>query len=749
MTIRQLTGQKISETNQLGQTRYFEYDVKGRLIAVVLPAVINPATGQMASPRYEYGYDEYGRQILLRDPNGHETRFTYDAFGNQITRTLPLGFGADGIQDTADDAILPEGDFTEKSYYDDSGRLWMQVSFEGVITTFTYDARGRLYQKLFWQDLTGYAQNSPLQIWTYTYDAQGRVTKIDQNGRITETTYDALGRTTSIKTPEGKISYQYDKYGRQIRVSSDKGDDVSYTYDIFGRLSTVTDATTGSVTTYEYDLVGTLSRTTTDTGQVLLVTQYQYDNMNRLIKLLNFVDANNDGIWNNGEERISQFDYLLDNLGRKVRAEERFGNDNSQKNTIDWEYDNAGRLIQEIFDHYDDNFDQTSEWIYDLVGNRLQQTVNGVVTDYDYDANDRLLHEILGVKETFYGYDHTQQTSKTVKENGTLVSETTFEYDVQGRMAVVTTIKGVRTEIVKYEYGADGIRTSAENEVWEDNALVSKTRTEYLNDSRSLTGYSQVLRQTEYDANGNVVKETSYVIGHQRISQTVEIGAQKEQYFFTFDGHGSTRVLVDALGAIAQYAGMDQVFHYDAYGNALGFVMANALTEFLYSGEQFDAKIGQQYLRARYYDPATGRFNRLDPFFGNFSDPQSLHNYLYCHDDPIQGVDPTGKFFGATVGIAIGLGAVIGAGFGYYHDGWRGALVGAFAGGAAGAAVALASPALASLFGTSFWGGVGFGATTGGLGGAVNGLIYGTLVKNSQFAFDLKRGLGMAVILRR
>jgi RHS repeat-associated protein len=68
------------------------------------------------------------------------------------------------------------------------------------------------------------------------------------------------------------------------------------------------------------------------------------------------------------------------------------------------------------------------------------------------------------------------------------------------------------------------------------------------------------------------------------------------------------------------------------------------LTEFLYSGEQFDSKIGQQYLRQRYYDPATGRFNRLDPFFGNVSDPQSLHKYLYTHADPMNGIDPSGLY---------------------------------------------------------------------------------------------------------
>jgi RHS repeat-associated protein len=83
------------------------------------------------------------------------------------------------------------------------------------------------------------------------------------------------------------------------------------------------------------------------------------------------------------------------------------------------------------------------------------------------------------------------------------------------------------------------------------------------------------------------------------------------------------------------------------------------LTEFLYSGEQFDSKIGQQYLRQRYYDPVTGRFNRLDPFFGNLNDPQSLHKYLYTYADPVNGIDPSGLMnvmsciSVATIGIGV------------------------------------------------------------------------------------------------
>ncbi|MDR2441721.1 MAG: hypothetical protein LBE12_20355, partial [Planctomycetaceae bacterium] len=593
-------GQKISETNQLGQTRYFEYDYIGQLIKVTLPEV----NGQ--SPVYEYSYDSQGNQLTIKDPNGNVTKFTYDENGNQLTRTLP-------------------DESTEYFEYNIKGQLIRQISFECVEITYKYDSYNHIETKTF-------TQNGIVEIWTYTYDMFGRVSEISQNGRITKTTYDLQGQTILIETPEGTIAYTYDKYGNQATVQTDNDNPVYYTYDRYGRLASV--SSDNKTTYYEYDVFGNLSKTKLPNS---VTTTYEYDNMNRLIKLSNFDDKNNNDIFDNGEG-ISEFSYTLDNLGRKDYAFEKFWTEyGEQENEIDWEYDEAGRLLYEKFDHYNDEFDQTSEWLYDLVGNRLKQTVNGTITTYNYDVNDRLLNEITNNKTTIYGYKQTQQTSKKVSENGILISETTFEYDVQGRMSVVTITSGNRTEITKYQYGTDGIRVFAEHEVWESDELKSKTKTEYLNDPLNITGYSQVLKQTETDVITNEETVTTYVIGHQRISQIVVKNGTEQEYYFTFDGHGSTRVLLDITAAILQ------LYSFDAYGNALDFDSAAALTEFLYSGEQFDSKIGQQYLRQRYYNPATGRFNRLDPFFGNLNDPRSLHKYLYTHADPTNGIDPNGE----------------------------------------------------------------------------------------------------------
>src|SRR5262249_13657603 len=149
----------------------------------------------------------------------------------------------------------------------------------------------------------------------------------------------------------------------------------------------------------------------------------------------------------------------------------------------------------------------------------------------------------------------------------------------------------------------------------------------------NLTGYSQVLQETTTDAaTGEVTKTVVYTIGSDVISQTTTeytAGQPSAPVTLTIgaDGHGSTRVLLDLAGAVATVAGVRQVFHYDAYGNLLNLAASQAATSVLFSGELFDFRIGQQYLRARWYDATTGRFNDLDPFAGLAEEPQSLHKY--------------------------------------------------------------------------------------------------------------------------
>jgi hypothetical protein len=53
--------------------------------------------------------------------------------------------------------------------------------------------------------------------------------------------------------------------------------------------------------------------------------------------------------------------------------------------------------------------------------------------------------------------------------------------------------------------------------------------------------------------------------------------------------------------------------------------------------------LGLYYLRARYYNPATGRFLSRDPEDGKQIDPVSLHKYLYAGGDPVNMIDPRGR----------------------------------------------------------------------------------------------------------
>ncbi|MFB0537486.1 MAG: RHS repeat-associated core domain-containing protein [Anaerolineae bacterium] len=63
-----------------------------------------------------------------------------------------------------------------------------------------------------------------------------------------------------------------------------------------------------------------------------------------------------------------------------------------------------------------------------------------------------------------------------------------------------------------------------------------------------------------------------------------------------------------------------------------------------YTGEHWDAATGLLYLRARWYDPATGRFLTRDPFPGLATLPTTQHPYVYVGNNPVNLADPSGEF---------------------------------------------------------------------------------------------------------
>jgi len=102
------------------------------------------------------------------------------------------------------------------------------------------------------------------------------------------------------------------------------------------------------------------------------------------------------------------------------------------------------------------------------------------------------------------------------------------------------------------------------------------------------------------------------------------------------DAQNSTRALTDDSGAITQS------YNYSAYGDLLGGTAAN--TNYLYTGQRLDAITGDYYLRARQYDPNTGRFLSRDTWPLDYDYPVELNRYVYAAANPIMYADPSGYF---------------------------------------------------------------------------------------------------------
>jgi RHS repeat-associated protein len=95
-------------------------------------------------------------------------------------------------------------------------------------------------------------------------------------------------------------------------------------------------------------------------------------------------------------------------------------------------------------------------------------------------------------------------------------------------------------------------------------------------------------------------------------------------------------MMVDAAGGVAD------TLRYDAFGALVSQSGATAATH-RFAGEVADPESGLVYLRARYYDPATGTFLSRDPLQGDVDNPLSRNRYAYALDNPVNRRDPTGQ----------------------------------------------------------------------------------------------------------
>ncbi|MEX0819437.1 MAG: hypothetical protein WD070_07580, partial [Pirellulaceae bacterium] len=232
-------GRKTAEIDPVGNRTEYRYDSQGRLHKVILPAVADPRSGgTLTNPVYEYLYDANGNQTHIIDPYGNTTVFTFDASGRQLTRTLPLG--SSSFNPIANGVGIPTDDterhpFTEYSAYDNRGRQYLHISFEGIVTELVFDDNvgqvsnlpsGRLVAKNFYPDLAAYdgGQGTPNESWLYTYDEFGREVEVTQevsatgsasaSTRTVTTIYNSQGQKARVESPEGVINYEYDTLGR-------------------------------------------------------------------------------------------------------------------------------------------------------------------------------------------------------------------------------------------------------------------------------------------------------------------------------------------------------------------------------------------------------------------------------------------------------------------------------------------------------------------------------------------------------
>jgi RHS repeat-associated protein len=318
---------------------------------------------------------------------------------------------------------------------------------------------------------------------------------------------------------------------------------------------------------------------------------------------------------------LSKFTRTLDAAANPTRVQTTRGTTDSYDH---YDYDDRNRLLDVCYGVSQSASDCTGAtgsiaYAYDKVSDRTQEIRSGTVAnpgtiDSVYNAADQLQSTTKGAQTTSYGYNtNGDQTSADAR---------TFSYDLADRLTS-TTASGTTSS---YAYDGDGrrIKSTTSN---------GGADLRFNWDPQASDGIAQLAH--ERTATGSLVRR--YLNGPLG---PVSASDGTANSYYHHDPLGSVTDITDGNGA-AQWR-----YDYEPYGtqrsatNVSGTAAANKLG---FDGQYQDTETGLYHLRARQYDPATGRFGSLDPVENPTSAPYDAP-YAYANARPTVLTDPLGEY---------------------------------------------------------------------------------------------------------
>ncbi len=492
-------GNLISVTDALGYAINLTYNVVGNLISTKDPyqeetrMIYNNADELvcMIDPlgnTIQINYDPRGTMTSITDAMQQVTHFSYDALRQPfaitgpINNTVTITYNAKQKPTKIVDAM----NNVEKRVYDDNDKLSYVVSVLGDTTWYTYDNIGQVIGIRLpnGQELTYQYDAANRLIATgdrmgvtaeYVYDANGNVVEvIDGEDSHTWFAYDVKDRLVQIVDAGGGISqYTYDNNGNILKFTDVNGHTTTYTYDALNRRVSSTDAL-GHTTSKSYDANGKMTAITDSKGQT---TSYAYDANGKLTRIT-FPD---------GKTRAAEYDAN----GNVIRQK-----DEANRYTI-FAYDALNRLTQKT---YSDN--TICQFTYDLNSNRLSAVNANAIVLFSYDAAGQLLSETLNGKISAYSYNTNERTVELTYPSG---RDVVRQHDCRGRLSSIME-DGV--ELVNFGYNNNNLITQRSYQ----NGTVTSYVYDFQNRLTRIADNLHVMDQEmTYDPVGNILSKKDFL----------------------------------------------------------------------------------------------------------------------------------------------------------------------------------------------------------------------------------------------